>query len=168
MHDLGAVSLLAADATGEPGQRRFRLLALSADGSSAVLWLEKDELQALAAAIEQLLLQVAPDPRLEALRPAPHAGPTAAEFPAQPTVEIVVQRMALGCDEARRAFFLLAHDSESDPEGAPTVAMTVTEPQLRQLRLQAVAVCAAGRPRCWLCGEVLAERHVCVRANGHR
>lgn len=168
MRDIGAVARLAADAVGEPGQRRFRLLVLGADGTMAVLWLEKEELQALAAAIEQLLLQLASDPRLETLRPPPPPGPTAVDFPAQPTVEFAVQRMALGYDEARKAFFLLVHDGESDPEGPPTLMMALDELQLRQLRHQAAAVCAGGRPRCTLCGEVLEGHHICVRANGHR
>lgn len=167
MHDLGPVARVAADAVGEPGQRRFRLLALSADGVSAVLWLEKEELQALAAAIEQLLLQIARDPRLETLQPPPPPGPSAGDFPPHATVEFAVHRMALGYDEARHAFFLLVHDSESDPEGPPTLVMAVDELQLRQLRHQAAAVIARGRPRCVLCGAVLSEHHVCVRANGH-
>lgn len=168
MRDIGAAARVAADAVGEVGQRRFRLLALGADSTMAVLWLEKEELQALAAAIEQLLLQLARDPRLETLRPPPPPGPTAADFPTQPTVEFAVHRMALGYDEGKKAFFLLVHDGESDPEGPPTLVMAVDELQLRQLHHQAVAVCAGGRPRCTLCGEVLEDRHVCVRANGHR
>lgn len=167
MLDLGAVARLAADAVGEPGQRRFRLLALGADGASAVLWLEKDELQALAAAIEQLMLQLAGDPRLEALRPQPPPGPTASDFPPQAKVELAVQRMALGYDESRKQFFLLVHGSDTDLEGPPTLSMAVNEHQLRQLSQQAVAVCNAGRPRCPLCGEVFAERHLCQRVNGH-
>lgn len=167
MHDLGSVSRVAADAVGDPGQRRFRLLAASDDGTAVVLWLEKEELQALAAAIEQLLLQLAGDPRLETLRPAPPPGPSASEFPAQPNVEFAVHRMALGYDEGRQTYFLLVHDSDADPEGPPTLIMAVNELQLRQLRQQAATVCAGGRPRCALCGEVLGDRHVCIRANGH-
>jgi uncharacterized repeat protein (TIGR03847 family) len=167
MHDLGPVARVAADAVGEPGQRRFRLLALGADGTSVVLWLEKEELQALAAAIEQLLLQLARDPRLETLQPPPPPGPSAGDFPPHANVEFAVHRMALGYDEALHTFFLLVHDGESDPEGPPTLMMAVDELQLRQLRQQAAAVVASGRPRCPLCGELISERHVCVRSNGH-
>ena len=53
-HEFGPVIRLEADALGEPGQRTFCLLAAGKEGSAA-LWLEKEELQALGVAIDQLL-----------------------------------------------------------------------------------------------------------------
>ena len=46
-HDLGMTLKLSADAVGEPGQRRFRLL-VEAQRGSACLWMEKDQLLQLS------------------------------------------------------------------------------------------------------------------------
>ncbi|MDQ3044791.1 MAG: DUF3090 family protein, partial [Chloroflexota bacterium] len=43
-----------AEAIGEPGQRRFRLLVL-VEGKTYIGWMEKQQLQALGLALEQLL-----------------------------------------------------------------------------------------------------------------
>src|SRR6478609_11670539 len=45
------------EAIGEPGQRRFRLVALI-DGTTCVIWMEKQQLQALGIALEQVLDQL--------------------------------------------------------------------------------------------------------------
>ena len=60
--DLGPNSDLEAqrlrvEAIGEPGQRRFRLLALM-DGETYIVWMEKQQLQALGLALEQMLEQL--------------------------------------------------------------------------------------------------------------
>ena len=46
-HNMGRVDWIGAEALGLPGQRTFRLLVLS-ESMSAQLWLEKQQLQALA------------------------------------------------------------------------------------------------------------------------
>ena len=51
-HTFNEVRRLQADAVGEPGNRRFRLLV--EDGHrAACLWLDKEQLQALGLAIDQ-------------------------------------------------------------------------------------------------------------------
>jgi hypothetical protein len=53
----GPASRLQAQAIGEPGHRTFRLLVESDDGRAAALWVEKEQLQALGLAVEQLLAE---------------------------------------------------------------------------------------------------------------
>ena len=49
-HNMGRVKWIGAEALGVPGQRTFRLLAYT-EAMSAQLWLEKEQLQALAEAV---------------------------------------------------------------------------------------------------------------------
>ena len=56
MRDFGHADVLEPEVTGEPGQRTFRVLVMSGR-ESAALWLEKEQLAALALAIRQLLEQ---------------------------------------------------------------------------------------------------------------
>ena len=52
--DLGPILLLEAEAIGEPGRRTFRLVAANED-ELAHIWIEKEQLQALGIAIDQML-----------------------------------------------------------------------------------------------------------------
>jgi uncharacterized repeat protein (TIGR03847 family) len=161
---------------GKPGERRFRLLVETPDGRSAILWLEKEQLQALGLAIEQLLAEV--QGRLaSSSRPAPPVDPET--FPASATVEFNIARLALGQDESELAngprYVVLAYDletagTEEQPGQQATFACRATRDQLRVLSRNVAEVVAAGRPRCPLCGEPLlslAQPHGCVRTNGH-
>ena len=72
--EFGPVVRIEADAVGPPGRRAFRLLATRAD-ASAWLWVEREQLQALAMLIEQLLTGLpALDLRAAGARPSPSAG----------------------------------------------------------------------------------------------
>ena len=57
-HVFGPAARLQAQAIGDPGQRTFRILIESQDGRAAALWLEKEQLQALGLAVEQLLAEL--------------------------------------------------------------------------------------------------------------
>jgi len=165
-HNFGLATRLEADSVGPPGQRRFRLLALSPQGS-AWLWLEKEQLQALGMAIDQLLGEL---PALWSLsRASAQRPPKAVAPPSQPTLEIQVGQLGLGYDEDRRQFVLQAHDSETDAEEPPTFACWATRPQLQLLTRQITDIVNAGRPRCPLCHAPLTEGpHSCPGHNGHQ
>ncbi len=161
--DLGRVTLIEAETFGEPGQRTFRL-RIDAPAGSAFLWLEKEQMQALSLAIRQILSQRRPSerPALEEETPAPP------DYPALPSVDFKVGRLALGYDESEEYFTLSAHDLEADPEGPPTFTCETTTTQARTLSDAIESIVAAGRPRCFLCGEPIeAGHHVCPRSNGH-
>src|SRR5256885_4234632 len=81
--ELGSVELLGADAIGQPGQRRFCLFARSWHGS-ALMWMEKEQLNRLSLTLDRVLAQLTEGQvlRTEAqagIRPAPTSLP--ADFP---------------------------------------------------------------------------------------
>jgi uncharacterized repeat protein (TIGR03847 family) len=155
---------LRAEAIGEPGQRRFRLLAI-VDGETTVVWMEKQQLQALGMALEQLLEDL-PDrgPELEAASP-----PIA--FDTETRRQFRAGRMELGYDEPRDRLVIVAHDINEDPEAgerAPSFGCRLSREQARELSADAAAVVAAGRPRCSMCGAPMGPGpHVCPQQNGH-
>ena len=55
------VTKLRSEAVGEPGSRTFRILVESGS-SSAVIWIEKEQLFQLALAIQQLLVAATEEP----------------------------------------------------------------------------------------------------------
>lgn len=164
-HDYGLVIRLEADAVGLPGQRRFRLLALGAKGL-AVLWLEKEQFQALGMAIDQMLGEMPP---MWSLDRVGEAKPPRAIIPfSKPSVELEAGQLGLGFDEERRQYVLQAHDAESDADGPPTFTCLASKPQLEALSRQITDVVSAGRPRCPLCHAPLGdEPHSCPGHNGH-
>jgi uncharacterized repeat protein (TIGR03847 family) len=163
--DLGPVLRLDATALGAPGRRTFRLAAKSRT-TSAWLWLEKEELQVLGMTIEQLLGRLPLDPAL-AQTVSPGASAIAAtDSGERPEIEFKVGRLSMGYEERDDLFVLLAHEEDADPEGPPTLRCQVSRRQLRGLSQQITAICAAGRPRCPLCGVPLnGPKHPCPRLN---
>ena len=165
---------LRAEAIGEPGQRRFRLMAV-VDGETYVVWMEKQQLQALGLALEQMLEQV-PDA-------GPDLGPTGApiEFDTQTRRQFRAGRMELGYDERRNRLVIVAHDINEDQDdeedeadditreaAQPTFGCRLTRAQAREVSAEAAAAVAAGRPRCTMCGQPMGPGpHVCPQQNGH-
>src|SRR3982751_751541 len=145
----------------------------SSDGRAAALWVEKEQLQALGLAVEQLLA----DFQGHAGSRAPRQPPVDT-FPPNPTVDFKVGRLALGQDESELEtgprYVLLVYDVESsgaeeqeEPNQPATFACRATRDQLRALSRNIAEVVAAGRPRCPLCGEPMdpqQKSHGCVPA----
>lgn len=171
----GPASRLQAQAIGEPGHRTFRLLVEGDDGRAAALWVEKEQLQALGLAVEQLLAEFQGK-----VAGRPPQQPPIETFPPNPTVDLKVGRLALGQDESELEsgprYVLLVYDLESsvgeeeEPSQPATFAARATREQLRALGKNIADVVAAGRPRCPLCGDLMdtPDKHRgCVRTNGH-
>ena len=57
VYDFDRVHRLDPDAVGVPGQRHFRIVVQN-EQNTAFLWLEKEQLQALGLAVDQLLTPV--------------------------------------------------------------------------------------------------------------
>jgi uncharacterized repeat protein (TIGR03847 family) len=166
-----AVTRARVEALGEPGQRRFRMLAL-AGGRTTIVWMEKQQLQALGLALEQLLSQL-PDGEGE-VAPVASGG----EFDLETRRQFRVGRMELGYDETSDRIVIVAHDindaaeaDEADEEERAHEAAFVcgvTREQAREISADAAAVVAAGRPRCTMCGAPMGPGpHVCPQQNGH-
>lgn len=163
--DLGPVTRLEADAVGQPGRRTFRLIVAGKEGTAS-LWLEKEELQALGVAIDQLLARVSDQTewKLYGAEPAPYE--PVEDFASNPSVEFKVGQLSLGFESETNLFVLLVHDMVDDPEGPATLTFLATATQVRSLTGRIESVISAGRPRCRLCGDPIEpEGHNCVRCN---
>ena len=162
--ELGRAIGILADAVGPPGSRRFRILARN-EYDLANLWVEREQLQAMAAAVEKLLSEV-PAISVEDPDRPPREGPVS--FDMRPNLELRVGQLALGYDEQRKLFVLLAHDVEGEQGGAAAFSCLVSREQLQGFGFAVHALVAAGRPRCPICGRPTdAGPHDHAESNGH-
>jgi uncharacterized repeat protein (TIGR03847 family) len=177
MRDLGRVELLDAEAIGKPGERRFRLFARSPRGTAS-LWMEREQLEALSLAIDQMLTQVSEGDvlRPEALAEVPDAPSAPADFPEEPDIEFQIAQMQIGYDEDRDQILMRAaplqlveQDGElAVREDAPMLfSAYITRAQASTLSAHIMGILARGRPRCPFCGRPMEQPHVCEKQNGY-
>jgi uncharacterized repeat protein (TIGR03847 family) len=175
IYELDPVDRIAVAAVGEPGQRRFFILA-TGSGRTLTLGCEKGQIQALILRLQQMLeaQQIEmPDMPAEAAQEGSEPG--------EP--EWQIGEMGLGYHEARRMFVLVASQvaagetSETaevaeprEPAGdAPSVRFWLSHDQVVAFSQQAQAVIAAGRPLCPRCGLPMdPSGHPCPVMNGAR
>lgn len=152
---------IQVEAIGEPGSRRFRLLSI-VNGQTYAVWMEKQQVQALGLALEQML------ERLPDAGPVLPDKPGMTEFDRETRKQFRVGRMELGYDDGEDRIVVVAHDLNSQDDDDAAFACRMTREQARDLSAEAAAVVAAGRPRCTMCGEPMdPEGHVCPQQNGH-
>src|SRR3954447_13223376 len=100
-HNMGRAEWIGVESLGLPGQRTFRLL-ISTSETSAQLWVEKEQLQALVDAIARMLAEIDME-RGQAMRPTrevlPDIKPTS--FPTEPAIEMQVGALGLRYDAQR-------------------------------------------------------------------
>ncbi len=177
MHDFGRAELLDAEAIGEPGARRFRLFARSPRGAAS-LWMEREQLEALSLAIDQMLTQISEGEvlRPEALAEVPDAPGAPQDFPSEPDVEFQVAHMQLGYDEDRDRILMRAAPLELVErdgelvvrEDAPAqFSAYISRAQAGTLSSHIMGILARGRPRCPFCGRPMEQPHVCEKQNGY-
>lgn len=164
--DLGLIAQIKADAQGVPGQRRFRLL-VDAQGGSACLWLEKEQLLQLGVAIKRLISEMAQEESsipLEGLS----VQPSDIEMTERDR-DLIVDTITLGHDQGRDLFLLAVQGADPDGEKFQGVRFWADGDRLDTLADEAFEVCASGRPLCPLCSVPInsGEDHVCSRSNGH-
>src|SRR6266545_4620436 len=104
-HDFGRALSIDAEAVGQPGQRRFRLLVRSTSSSISV-WMEKQQLAGIGTWFEEVL------ERLDREHPSsePDVEPLAA---GEPELELRASQIGLGYDENEEAFTLHAFDAQN-------------------------------------------------------
>ena len=160
-YSLGALSSVTAEAIGEPGNRTFRLV-LESGSASAYIWLEKNQLYQLAIHIQTIISSLPADSAREGSAPEP-------KWPGETVnLDFKVGKMAIGHDATSNSLLLLAHDVEEEDEETATVSGWLVLKQGEGLAEEALRVCAAGRPRCFLCGQPIdPDGHMCPRSNGH-
>jgi len=171
-HNLGRVEWIGSEAIGLPGSRTFRLLVYTAS-NSAQLWLEKEQLQALAEAVARMLLEIDTERGMNRVESGPMVhSEKPPGFPADPEIEMRVGKLGLRYDPQRDLVALDAFDIEAaDDEEVPTFRCLATRRQMEALQAHSLEVVAAGRPRCPFCGTPLSQPgmpHFCPPTNGHQ
>ncbi len=179
--DLGPVEIVGVEAIGQPGQRRFRLVALVRDISIA-LWMEKEQLNNLSIALDRILAQLTEGRILrteaQATPPPPPEG-MPVRFPAKPTYEFQVGQLRISYDERRSLLVLISVPMEivMEPGQEPQIILRednslsfrFTLQQAHQLTSSITILVSKGRPVCPLCRMPLdGGPHACVKQNGHR
>ena len=178
--DFGIVEILGAEAVGQPGQRRFRIY-VQAERESAVMWMEKEQLNSLSLALDRFLAQVTEGQvlRMEAQsgsRPIASGMPT--DFPVQPTYEFQVGQIKINYDERSTRFLLSAiplqivmerDEPQVFMDENQAVSFLFTHRQAQHLSSTIALVVTSGRPVCPLCRTPLdGGPHACIKQNGHR
>lgn len=168
--ELNPVSRITANAIGEPGNRTFYIQARKSN-QVVTLLCEKDQVRALATALEQML---------EELKKNYPKGANfmrltmdmSLEEPISP--EFRVGQMGLGYDSDNDLVVILARElvpEDTDPEEADTARFFCSRAQIDAFARHAQDVVAKGRPICALCGKPMdADGNVqgfCPRRNGH-
>ena len=156
--DYASVASVTAGAIGEPGKRAFFLQIRS--GSALIsLAVEKEQLRALAARLEELLAGVA-------LPAAAAIADVSLEEPVRPAWRVGL--ITLAYDEARGAFEVSLAELVEEGENPATGHFLATVAQMRALARHAADLVAAGRPPCPMCGGPIDhDGGVCPRLNGH-
>jgi uncharacterized repeat protein (TIGR03847 family) len=169
---MGRARWIGAESVGVPGQRTFRLL-ISTSQSSAQLWLEKEQLQALVDAIARMLAEIDME-RGQTMRPARELMPNLKppDFPSAPEIELHVGALGMRYDGQRDVVALEAFDRDApEEEETPAVRCLIAREQIERLQQNGAEVIAGGRPRCPLCGTPLSSTgvpHFCPPTNGHQ
>lgn len=160
--NLGTARAIDARAHGEPGQRTFQLRIIGSNEESASLWMEKQQLQALNLAFNQLLNQLGQQPEI---------AKDIVAFPDGADHEFRVGRMSIGFDTSNNTVVLHIYSEErgEDDEGEPDVLVRVSEGDCSSLNTRIQEIVAAGRPQCPLCAMPMGDggEHMCIRTNGH-
>jgi uncharacterized repeat protein (TIGR03847 family) len=170
-HEMGRVARLKADAVGQPGSRRFRLLVESQSGQAVVVWMEKEQLFNLGIALKRLIAELEEEGTGRRIEEAPDSNGEDATLPmteASPEVEFGATRMAVGYDRDTALFIITAYDSDETDLPGNELSLEATQQEVEALADESFEVCAAGRPRCRLCGAPIdTEGHICPKHNGH-
>ena len=159
-NDLGVSSTLKAEAVGVPGKRRFRLV-VEAERGSAEVWIEKEQLSALALSLKQAIDEIGDR------RPSEEAAPPSASA-REPRFDFKASSLGLSYDEATGRFGIQAATPEDAEAKTATLVFWVTRDQAERMADEALEVVAAGRPFCPLChGPMDPDGHLCPMSNGH-
>lgn len=168
-HDIDPVDRITVGAVGQPGQRTFYLQARSGRQTLSLV-MEKEQVGALASALEQLLENLAEkNPLLSTSEDNFVFGSMDLDEPIEEAFRI--GQLGLGYDEGRDILVIIAQELGSGEEGEEldTARLTFTRDQGRSLALHGNEIVNRGRPRCPQCGEPMnPEGHFCVKKNGHR
>lgn len=170
-YNMGRADWIGTEAVGLPGQRTFRLLAYN-QTLSAQLWLEKEQLQALAEAIARMTLEIDAERGFDIPSRGPSdANPKPPDFPDNPEVDLQVGALALRYDSQREMFAVEATSRDQEEGSPPLFRCFASREQMEKLQANSLEAVLGGRPRCPLCGTPLSSAgmpHFCPPTNGHQ
>ena len=159
-NDLGTAKVLKAEAHGEPGKRTFRIVA-EAEQGTASLWMEKEQLSALALSIKGYIEE------MEDETEGPRAEPATVSSP-EPSFDFKLASLALSYDEATHRFGILAYDERDAETDTATLVCWTPRQQAEAMAEEALEAVSAGHPICQLCHRPMEkEGHMCPHYNGH-
>jgi uncharacterized repeat protein (TIGR03847 family) len=122
--------------------------------------MEKEQLFQLATAIQRLLSTADVNTSVVENVAPQRAGDQSFDFQ--------VGQLMINEESRGSILQLQANDQEETDPSIPTLGALMDLNQLKALSDEALSVCAAGRPRCPLCGVPMGpEGHQCVRTNGY-
>jgi uncharacterized repeat protein (TIGR03847 family) len=155
-----AADRIGVEALGEPGSRRFRILAMI-DGETHIVWAEKEQVRRMGDALLQVLAALPGGPTVVET-------PGALPFAVDSRSQFRAGRMELGYEESTGRILIVVHDIEAGPDDAASFVCSISRVQATVLAVNAEAIVSAGRPICPLCGEPMTgDSHACVKQNGH-
>ena len=159
-HDLGRARLVKPEALGVPGKRTFHF-QIEAERGSAYVWMEKNQLSALAVAIQKFLEDDPAEQR--------QTRDGIIEVILDPFFDFKAASLGLAYDEVSHLFAILAYDAEDFERDEVTLLCWISRHQVEQMAVDALTVVGAGRPICVLCKQPIdPEGHICVESNGHK
>ena len=161
-HDFGRAFSIDAEAAGEPGQRRFRLVVVSGS-QSASIWMEKQQLASIGEWFDEMC------ERLDRENPSNQPDVEPSPAPLNFELDFRARQLGLGYLEEDGLFVLHAFDLEAEGDDPkPTFRCQLVRGQARVLGRKIDSVVSAGRPICPLCESPMDPGgHVCPRSNGH-
>ena len=162
-NSFGLLTEIDVEALGNPGERTFRL-SLKAGEAQAILWLEKEQLQQLAIYIQQI------EESRSSTKPGEEKSiPEGTWTGGRTFVEFNIGSLSMGYDSASSAFLFLVYGPDSDDDSTADLSFWLSARMADRLSKQALQICAAGRPRCFLCDKPIGpDGHKCMRSNGHQ
>jgi uncharacterized repeat protein (TIGR03847 family) len=168
--DLNPVDRITAGALGPPGKRVFYLQARKGD-QLVTLVVEKQQVQALAVGVEQLLGDL--QQRFPQLAEASgEDAPTDMELEQPIDPAFRVGQLGVGYDEANDLLVVVAREIQeegADIEAATTARFWGRRSQIRAACRWGLEVASRGRAICGNCGEPIdPEGHFCPKRNGHK
>jgi uncharacterized repeat protein (TIGR03847 family) len=166
MIELDPVDRITAGAIGEPGQRVFYIQGRQ-DARVVTVLVEKEQVELLSASLIEVLARSGKETG---------EGPGEEEMDLEEPVvpEWRAGRLSIGYEQERDLILLeveefVPEEEEGERAEAGKIRFWATREQALALARHGAAVCAAGRPRCEICGNPMdPEGHVCPALNGHR
>ena len=160
---LGSAITFIPDSIGNPGSRYF-YIDVGSDTGSVRMWLEKEQLLQVGAYLKQSLKGSLSSPEEWGVSDF-----TDVEAVSQDRWELYLVSMTAGFDEREAQFSIIIEGMDVGNEATLWFSFDVGRDQIDNCADTAFDVCAAGRPRCVLCGSPMDpnDEHVCARYNGH-